>query len=48
MKNKNKKKVIIISSKPVYSLEDMVKGMTKKNRHKLIWPDDAPRGKEVW
>ena len=33
---------------PKYTLEDMVKGMTKKNRHKLVWPDDEPRGKEVW
>ena len=40
--------MIITSAKPVYSLEDMVKGMTKKNRHKLVWADDKPRGKEVW
>lgn len=33
---------------PKYTLEDMVKGITKKNRHKLILPDDKPRGKEIW
>jgi antitoxin component of MazEF toxin-antitoxin module len=33
---------------PKYTLEDMVKGITKKNRHKSLWPDDEPRGKEVW
>lgn len=33
---------------PKYTLEDMVKGITKKNRHKIVWPDDKPRGKEVW
>ena len=41
-------KVIITSSRPEYTLEDMVKGITKKNRHKLVWPDDKPRGKEIW
>ncbi|MDO8493413.1 MAG: AbrB/MazE/SpoVT family DNA-binding domain-containing protein [bacterium] len=30
------------------SLAELVKGITKKNRHKLIFPEDAPRGKEVW
>ena len=40
--------IIITSSKPKYSLEDMVKSMTKKTGHKLLWPDDAPRGEEVW
>ena len=41
-------RIIITKAKPKYTLEDMVKGITKKNRHKLVWPDDAPRGKEVW
>jgi len=41
-------KVIITSSRPEYTLEDMVKSITKKNRHKLVWPDDKPRGKEIW
>jgi antitoxin MazE len=41
-------KVIITSSRPEYTLEQMVKGITKKNRHKLVWPDDKPRGKEIW
>jgi len=41
-------RIIITKAKPKYTLEDMVKGITKKNSHKLIWPDDAPRGKEVW
>ena len=33
---------------PKYTLEELVAGITPKNRHKLIWPDDKPRGKEVW
>ncbi len=41
-------KIIITSAKLVYSLEDMVKSMAKKTGHKLLWPDDAPRGEEVW
>ena len=43
-----KDKMIIVKTPPKYTLEDMLKGMTKKNRHKMIWPDDKPRGKEVW
>ena len=34
--------------KPKYTLEELVAGITPKNRHKLIWPDDKPRGKEIW
>ena len=41
-------RMIISKTKPKYTLEDMVKGITKKNRHKLVWPDDKPRGKEIW
>ncbi len=41
-------RIIILKAKPKYTLEDMVKGITRKNRHKLVWPDDGPRGKEVW
>lgn len=41
-------KMIIKSSRPKYTLEQMTQGITKKNRHKLVWPDDKPRGKEVW
>ena len=41
-------KIIITSSRPEYTLEDMVKGITKKNRHKSLWPNDKPRGKEIW
>jgi antitoxin MazE len=41
-------KIVISSSRPKYTLEDMVKGITKKNRHKIILPDDKPRGKEIW
>ena len=41
-------KIIIVKAKPFYTLEEMLKGMTKKNRHKLILPDDKPRGKEIW
>ncbi|MDO8660013.1 MAG: AbrB/MazE/SpoVT family DNA-binding domain-containing protein [Candidatus Parcubacteria bacterium] len=41
-------RVIITSSRPEYTLEQMIKGITKKNRHKLVWGDDKPRGKEIW
>ncbi len=40
--------IIISKTKPKYTLKDLVKGITKKNRHKVVWPDDEPRGKEVW
>ncbi|MFA5936931.1 MAG: AbrB/MazE/SpoVT family DNA-binding domain-containing protein [Candidatus Paceibacterota bacterium] len=40
--------VIITSSRPEYTLEQMIKSFTKKNKHKLVWPDDKPRGKEIW
>jgi antitoxin MazE len=33
---------------PQYTLEELVAGITPKNRHKMVWPDDKPRGKEVW
>ena len=40
-------RIIISKTKPKYTLEDMVKGITKKNRHKEIdW--GPPRGKEIW
>jgi antitoxin MazE len=40
-------KIIITSAKPVYALEDLVKGITKKNRHKEFdW--GKPMGKEIW
>jgi len=40
-------KIIISSSRPKYTLEDMVKGITKKNRHKEFdW--GKPMGKEIW
>ncbi len=39
--------ICITSSRPKYTLEDMVKGITRKNKHKEIdW--GSPRGKEVW
>ncbi|KKR43671.1 hypothetical protein A2356_00795 [Candidatus Nomurabacteria bacterium RIFOXYB1_FULL_39_16] len=41
-------RMIITSGRPEYTLEQMVKGITKKNRHKLVWPDDKRRGKEIW
>ncbi len=41
-------RIIILKAKPKYTLEDMVKSITKKNRHKLVWPDDNLRGKEIW
>lgn len=40
-------KIIISRAKPSYTLEDMVKGITKKNRHKEFdW--GKPMGKEIW
>ncbi len=41
-------KMIITSNHPEYTVEQMVKSITKKNSHKLVWPDDKPRGKEIW
>ena len=42
-----KNEIIITKTKPKYSLEDMVKGLTKKNRHKEYdW--GKPMGKEIW
>lgn len=41
-------RVIITSSRQEYTLEQMLKGITKKNRHKSLWPNDKPRGKEIW
>lgn len=41
-------KMIITKAMPVYTLEDITKGITKKNRHKSLWPNDKPRGKEIW
>ncbi len=39
--------MIISKAKPKYTLEDMVKGITKKNRHKEFdW--GKPMGKEIW
>ncbi|OHB11550.1 MAG: MazF family transcriptional regulator [Candidatus Zambryskibacteria bacterium RIFCSPLOWO2_02_FULL_44_12b] len=40
-------RMIISKTKPKYTLEDMVKGITKKNRHKEFdW--GKPMGKEIW
>jgi len=42
-----KNEIIITKTKPKYTLEDMVKGITKKNRHKEYdW--GKPMGKEIW
>jgi antitoxin MazE len=41
-------KMIITSSRPKYTVEQMLNGITKKNRHKSLWPNDKPRGKEIW
>jgi antitoxin component of MazEF toxin-antitoxin module len=41
-------KIIITSSRTEYSLEDMLKGISEKNKHKSLWPNDKPRGKEIW
>ncbi len=41
-------KIILTKAKPKYTLEDMLKGITKKNIHKLVFPDDRPKGKEIW
>ncbi len=39
--------VVTPISKPVYRLEDLVRKITKKNRHPAI-DAGAPRGQEVW
>lgn len=40
-------KIIIAKAKPKYILEELVKGITKKNRHKEFdW--GKPMGKEIW
>ena len=40
-------RIVISASRPKYTLEDMVKGITKKNRHKEFdW--GKPMGKEIW
>ena len=42
-----KNEIIITKTKPKYTLEDMMKGITKKNRHKEYdW--GKPMGKEIW
>ena len=41
-------KMIITSSRHKYTVEQMLDGMTKKNRHKSLWPTDKSRGKEIW
>jgi len=41
-------RIMIIPSRQEYSVEDMLKGISKKNRHKSMWPNDKPRGKEIW
>lgn len=38
---------ITLVRSPKYRLEDLVRGITKKNRHPLLF-DDRPRGREVW
>lgn len=40
--------LIVTSSRQEYTVEDMIKGITKKGRHKSFWPSDKPRGKEIW
>jgi len=39
--------IIIIPAAPTYALEDLVKGITAKNRHRET-DTGAPRGKEIW
>ncbi|MDD5721511.1 MAG: AbrB/MazE/SpoVT family DNA-binding domain-containing protein [Candidatus Pacebacteria bacterium] len=41
-------KMIITSSRPKYTVEQMLKGMTKKSLHKSLWLNDKSRGKEIW
>ena len=40
--------LLLSPSQPRYSLDDLVKSFSPKQRHKLIFPDDKPRGKEIW
>ncbi len=44
---KGRQIVVTPLSKPVYQLEDLVRKITKKNRHPAI-DAGAPRGQEVW
>jgi len=40
-------KIVIAKAKPRYTLEALVKGITKKNRHEEFdW--GKPKGKEIW
>ena len=40
--------ILLSPNQPRYSIDDLVKGFSTKQRQKLIFPDDAPRGKEIW
>ncbi len=40
--------LIVTPSRAEYTVQDMLKGINKKNRHKSLWPNDKPRGKEIW
>ena len=44
----SKDKIIITPSRKEYTVEEMLVGISKKNRYKSLWPNDKPRGKEVW
>jgi antitoxin MazE len=42
-----KGKIGLKNSQPVYSLDDLLKGITKKNRHDVVdW--GPPVGREIW
>ncbi len=39
--------VVVRAQGPVYTLDELVKGITPKNRHKEV-STGAPQGREVW
>jgi len=41
-------KIILTPSRRVYTIEDALKKITKKDLHKIIFPENQPRGKEIW
>ena len=41
-------KIVISTNRPRSTLDDLTKNFSKKNQHKLVFPDDSPRGQEIW
>lgn len=45
---KNKDIIIVKIEKKKETLEDLLSRITPENSPDLIFPEDAPRGKEIW